>query len=124
MTVPKLKSSAPGHLRSDNMLRMRIPTDAARAASHELGQKWSRAYLGYGLQPVRLCSLWLHDEKPDGIIYDSRFHGETNVRACCSHCVFDPSGAQHFETCSTAKATAFLQKELVDRPRVSVQSLK
>lgn len=53
-------------LRSDGMLRMRIPTDAARAASHELGQQWSRA-------------LWLHDEKPDGIIYGSRLNGETNV---------------------------------------------
>lgn len=53
-------------LRSDGMLRMRVPTDAARAASHELGQQWSRAF-------------WLHDEKPDGIIYDSRLNGETNV---------------------------------------------
>lgn len=53
-------------LRSDGMLRMRIPTDAARAASHQLGQHWSRA-------------LWLHDEKPDGIIYDSRLNGETNI---------------------------------------------
>lgn len=53
-------------LRSDGMLRMRIPTDGARAASHELGQRWSRA-------------LWLHDERPDGIIYDSRLNGETNI---------------------------------------------
>jgi hypothetical protein len=53
-------------LRSDGMLRMRIPTDAARAASHELGKQWSRA-------------LWLHHEKPDGIIYDSRLNGETNI---------------------------------------------
>jgi hypothetical protein len=50
------------------MLWMRVPTDAARAASHELGQQWSRA-------------LWLHDEKPDGIIYDSRLNGETNIVA-------------------------------------------
>lgn len=53
-------------LRSDGMLRMRVPTDVARAASHKLAQQWSRA-------------LWLHDEKPDGIIYDSRLNGETNV---------------------------------------------
>jgi hypothetical protein len=53
-------------LRSDGMLRMRIPTDAARAASHELGKQWSRA-------------LWLHNEKPDGIIYDSRLNGEANI---------------------------------------------
>jgi len=53
-------------LRSDGMLRMRIPTDVARAASHQLGQQWSRA-------------VWLHDEKLDGIIYDSRLNGETNA---------------------------------------------
>lgn len=54
------------NLRSDGMLRMRIPTDAGRAASHDLGKQWSRA-------------LWLHDEKPDGILYDSRLNGETNI---------------------------------------------
>jgi hypothetical protein len=48
------------------MLRMRIPTDVARAASHELGKQWSGA-------------LWLHSIKPDGIIYDSRMNAETNV---------------------------------------------
>lgn len=53
-------------LRSDGMLRMRIPTDAARAASHDLGKHWSRA-------------LWLHDQKPDGILYESRLNGETNI---------------------------------------------
>lgn len=52
--------------RKDGMLRMRIPTDTARAASHDLGQAWSRA-------------IWLHGEKPDGIIYESRLNGETNI---------------------------------------------
>lgn len=53
-------------LRSDGMLRMRIPTDAGRAASHALGKQWSRAF-------------WLHNKKPDGIVYDSRLNGETNI---------------------------------------------
>lgn len=51
---------------SDGLLRMRIPTDVARAASHDLGKLWSRA-------------LWLHDQQPDGIIYESRLNGETNI---------------------------------------------
>jgi len=24
-------------------------------------------------------AFWLHDERPDGIIYDSRLNGETNI---------------------------------------------
>jgi len=53
-------------LRNDNMLRMRMPTDTVRAKSHVLGQAWSRA-------------IWLHNDTPDGIIYDSRLNIETNV---------------------------------------------
>ena len=45
---------------------MGIPTDVARASSQDLGRVWSRA-------------LWSHDAKSDGIIYDSRLNGETNI---------------------------------------------
>lgn len=47
-------------------MRMGIPTDVARASSQDLGRAWSRAF-------------WSHDAKPDGIIYDSRLNGETNI---------------------------------------------
>jgi hypothetical protein len=53
-------------LRGDGLVRMGIPTDVARAGSQELGRRWSRAF-------------WSHDAKPDGIIYDSRLNGETNI---------------------------------------------
>lgn len=53
-------------LRGDGLVRMGIPTDVARASSQELGRLWSRAF-------------WSHDAKPDGIIYDSRLNGETNI---------------------------------------------
>lgn len=53
-------------LRGDGLVRMGIPTDVARASSQELGRRWSRAF-------------WSHDAKPDGIIYDSRLNGETNI---------------------------------------------
>ena len=53
-------------LRGDHLVRMGVPTDVARARSQELGRLWSRAF-------------WSHDEKPDGIVYDSRLNGETNI---------------------------------------------
>ncbi len=53
-------------LRGDGLVRMGIPTDVARASSQDLGRAWSRAF-------------WSHDAKPDGIIYDSRLNGETNI---------------------------------------------
>jgi hypothetical protein len=53
-------------LRGDHLVRMGVPTDVARARSQELGRLWSRAF-------------WSHDEKPDGIAYDSRLNGETNI---------------------------------------------
>jgi hypothetical protein len=53
-------------LRGDGLVRMGIPTDVARASSQELGRRWSRAF-------------WSHNAKPDGIIYDSRLNGETNI---------------------------------------------
>lgn len=53
-------------LRGDHLVRMGVPTDVARASSQELGRLWSRAF-------------WSHDEKPDGIVYDSRLNGETNI---------------------------------------------
>jgi hypothetical protein len=65
----RLVISAPLNLvdmRGDGLIRMGIPTDVARARSHELSQKWSRA-------------LWAHDQRPDGITYGSRLNGETNV---------------------------------------------
>ena len=53
-------------LRGDGLLRMGVPTDAARGNSQQLGRLWSRAF-------------WLHDEMPDGIVYESRLNGETNI---------------------------------------------
>jgi len=53
-------------LRGDGLVRMGIPTDAARSSTHDLGQTWSRA-------------IWTHDDKPDGIAYDSRLNGESNI---------------------------------------------
>jgi hypothetical protein len=53
-------------LRGDGLVRMGIPTDVGRATAHELARLWSRA-------------LWAHDTKPDGIVYDSRLNGETNL---------------------------------------------
>lgn len=53
-------------LRGDHLVRMGVPTDVARARSPDLGRLWSRAF-------------WSHDEKPDGIVYDSRLNGETNI---------------------------------------------
>lgn len=68
-TCGQLVTSAPLNLvdmRGDGLIRMGIPTDVARARSHELSQKWSRA-------------LWSHDQRPDGIAYESRLNGETNI---------------------------------------------
>ncbi|OYU86398.1 MAG: hypothetical protein CFE29_28585 [Bradyrhizobiaceae bacterium PARB1] len=53
-------------LRGDGLVRMGIPTDVARASSQGLARIWSRA-------------LWAHDAHPDGLMYDSRLNGETNV---------------------------------------------
>lgn len=41
-------------------------TDVARASAQDLARIWSRA-------------LWAHDTKPDGLLYDPRLNGETNV---------------------------------------------
>ena len=53
-------------LRGDGPARMGIPSDALRASSHSLGQAWSTA-------------VWLHNERPDGLIYSSRLNEDTNV---------------------------------------------
>jgi RES domain len=53
-------------LRGDNLVRMGIPTDVARASTQDLARAWSRAF-------------WSHNAKPDGIVYDSRLNGETNI---------------------------------------------
>ncbi|SEE70490.1 RES domain-containing protein [Rhizobiales bacterium GAS191] len=53
-------------LRGDGLLRMGVPTDVARASSQTLGRGWSRAF-------------WAHDANPDGIVYESRLNGETNI---------------------------------------------
>jgi hypothetical protein len=53
-------------LRGDGLVRMGIPTDVARASAQDLARIWSRA-------------LWAHDTTPDGLMYDSRLNGETNV---------------------------------------------
>lgn len=53
-------------LRGDGPVRMGIPTDAVRAADPSLGQAWALAFHE-------------HSAAPDGIIYPSRFDGETNM---------------------------------------------
>jgi hypothetical protein len=53
-------------LRSDGPVRMGVPTDAVRAADPALGQAWALAFHE-------------HSTRPDGIIYPSRFDGETNI---------------------------------------------
>ncbi len=53
-------------LRGDGPVKMGIPTDAVRAADPSLGQAWALA-------------IHEHTAAPDGIIYPSRFDGETNV---------------------------------------------
>jgi RES domain len=42
-------------LRGDNPVKMGVPTDAVRASSHRLGQRWSLAF-------------WLHKQHPHGIL--------------------------------------------------------
>jgi RES domain len=53
-------------LRGDNLVKMGVPTDAVRASSHRLGQKWSLA-------------LWLHKQRPHRILYYSRLNDEINM---------------------------------------------
>jgi hypothetical protein len=53
-------------LRGDNLVKMGVPTDAVRASSHRLGQKWSLAF-------------WLHKQRPHGILYYSRLNDEINI---------------------------------------------
>ena len=53
-------------LRGDNPVRMGVPTDAVRASSHRLGQRWSLAF-------------WLHEQRPHGILYPSRLNEEINL---------------------------------------------
>jgi hypothetical protein len=53
-------------LRSDNLVKMGVPTDAVRASSHRLGQKWWLAF-------------WLHKQRPDGILYPSRLNEEIDL---------------------------------------------
>ena len=50
-------------LRGDKLVKMGVPTDAVRASSHRLGQKWSLAF-------------WLHKQRPNGILYPSRLNEE------------------------------------------------
>jgi hypothetical protein len=50
-------------LRGDNPIKMGVPTDAVRASSHRLGQKWSLAF-------------WLHKQRPHGVLYPSRLNEE------------------------------------------------
>ncbi len=53
-------------LRGDGPVQMGVPTDAVRAADPALGQAWALAF-------------HQHSTGPDGIIYPSRFDGETNM---------------------------------------------
>jgi hypothetical protein len=50
-------------LRGDCPVKMGVPTDAVRASSHQLGQRWSLAF-------------WLHKQRPHGILYRSRLNEE------------------------------------------------
>lgn len=53
-------------LRGDGLVRMRIPTDAARASAQALGRNCSpRSYR--------------HPDRPDGIVFHSRLNGSLNV---------------------------------------------
>jgi RES domain len=53
-------------LRGDGPVQIGVPTDAVRAANPALGQAWALAF-------------HQHSAAPDGIIYPSRFDGETNM---------------------------------------------
>jgi hypothetical protein len=53
-------------LRGGGLLVMGIPTDVVGARSQDTAREWSAA-------------LWEHQSRPDGIIYESRLNGETNV---------------------------------------------
>lgn len=52
--------------RGDGLVRMGVPTDAARAREQGLGRRWALA-------------LHEHSLRPDGLIYPSRFTGEDNI---------------------------------------------
>jgi RES domain len=53
-------------LRGDGLVKMRIPTDAARASAQDLGRALS-------------LELYRHPSRPDGIVFSSRLNGSTNV---------------------------------------------
>ena len=53
-------------LRGDCPVKMGVPTDAVRASSHGLGQRWSLAF-------------WQHKQRPHGILYPSRLNEEINL---------------------------------------------
>jgi len=53
-------------LRTDNAVRMGVPTDVVRAQLQNLARRWSLAF-------------YEHPSKPDGIIYPSRLNGATNL---------------------------------------------
>ncbi|MCL6286103.1 RES family NAD+ phosphorylase [Ruegeria sp. 2012CJ41-6] len=53
-------------LRGSGTMSNRIPTDAVRAQSHDLGQIWSQA-------------IHAHKSQPDGIIFSSRLNEQPNV---------------------------------------------
>ncbi len=53
-------------LRGDGALRMGVPSDVAHAASWTQSQAWSAA-------------IYDHEQRPDGLIYSSRFTGEPNL---------------------------------------------
>lgn len=53
-------------LRGSGTVANRIPTDAVRAQSHDLGRLWSQA-------------IHNHKDQPDGIIFSSRLNEQPNV---------------------------------------------
>jgi hypothetical protein len=53
-------------LRGNGLVRMRIPTDAARASAQDLGRALS-------------LELYRHPSRPDGIVFPSRLNSSTNV---------------------------------------------
>lgn len=54
------------NLRGDGAVRMGIPSDVVHGTDHRTSQAWSAA-------------IWMHDARPDGIIYSSRLNAETNI---------------------------------------------
>ena len=78
-------------LRGGNPIRMGIPTDAVRAQSHRHGRRVSLA-------------LYLHADRPDGILYPSRLNEDENIA------VYDRA---------VSKLSAGRRRKLIDCPELA-----